>query len=91
MVFARTRRRIASMLQVSKNFQCTEIERGLTKDKEYDGELNFATDAWTSPNHRAFVALTVHLEQRGQPLCMVLDVVEVAKVFTHLKFMWCSC
>ena len=27
--------------------------------KEYDGELNFATDAWTSPNHRAFMAITV--------------------------------
>jgi hypothetical protein len=61
-------------------------ERGLTKVKEYDGQLNFATDAWTSPNHMAFVALTVHLERNGKPLSMVLDVVEVAKVFTHLKF-----
>ncbi|KAJ7309291.1 hypothetical protein DFH08DRAFT_719348, partial [Mycena albidolilacea] len=29
---------------------------------EYDGHLSFATDAWTSPNHRAFVAWTVHLQ-----------------------------
>jgi hypothetical protein len=37
-------------------------------------------DAWTSPNHRAFVAVTVHLECNGEPLCLVLDVVEVAEV-----------
>ncbi|KAF8224421.1 hypothetical protein L208DRAFT_1068198, partial [Tricholoma matsutake] len=53
--------------------------------KKYDGELNFATDVWTSPNHKAFVALTVHLEQNGKPLCMVLDVVEVAKSHSGLN------
>jgi hypothetical protein len=42
--------------------------------------LNFATDAWTSPNHKAFVAVSVHLEHQGKPLAMVLDVVEVAQV-----------
>jgi hypothetical protein len=62
MVFARTRERIAQMLQ------------------QHDGELNFATDAWTSPNHRAFVAVTVHFEHNGQPLAMLLDIVEVPKV-----------
>jgi hypothetical protein len=86
MVFARTRQRIARVLQVSEPFQWTELKRGLTGVKEYHGELSFATDAWTSPNHRAFVAITVHLEQDGKPLCMVLDIVEVATVFTHLKF-----
>jgi len=80
MVFARTRQRIASMLQVSECLQQTKREKGLTEVKKYDGELNFATDAWTSPNHKAFVALTVHLEKNGEPLCMVLDVVEVATV-----------
>jgi hypothetical protein len=79
MVFAHTCQRIADMLQVSKDLfsQCKE---GLTKPKEYEGDLNFATDAWTSPNHNAFVALTVHLERKGIPLCLVLDVVEVAQV-----------
>ena len=48
--------------------------------KEYDRDLNFATDAWMSPNHKAFVALTVHLKKNGHPLCLVLDVVKVAKV-----------
>ena len=28
--------------------------------QKYDGQLNFATDAWTLPNHKAFVAFTVH-------------------------------
>lgn len=78
MVFSRTRQRIAKMLRVSRRIGFkTQI---LTEKKEYKGALNFATDAWTSPNHRAFVAVTVHLEQDGAPLCLVLDVVEVAEV-----------
>jgi hypothetical protein len=47
--------------------------------QEYEGALSFATDAWTSPNHKAFVAVTVHLEINGTPLCMLLDLVEVAR------------
>ena len=47
--------------------------------QEYDGALNFATDAWTSPNHRAYVAVTVHFECKGVPISMLLDLVEVAK------------
>ena len=50
--------------------------------KEYDGVLNFATDAWTSPNHKAFVAFTVHMEHEGVPISMLLDLVEVAKSHT---------
>lgn len=45
--------------------------------QDYDGTLSFGTDAWTSPNHKAYVAVTVHLEQDGLPLCLLLDVVEV--------------
>ena len=41
--------------------------------------MNFATDAWTSPNHKAYVAFTVHLEHEGAPVSMLLDLVEVAK------------
>jgi hypothetical protein len=41
--------------------------------------LNFATDAWTSPNHKAYVAFTVHFEHEGAPVLMLLDLVEVAK------------
>lgn len=45
--------------------------------KKYNGTLSFATDAWTSPNHRTYVAITVHLEHDGIPLCLLLDLVEV--------------
>jgi hypothetical protein len=51
----------------------------LTYLQEYQGALNFATDAWTSPNHKAFVAVTVHFENNGVLICMLLDIVEVAK------------
>jgi hypothetical protein len=44
--------------------------------------LSFATDAWTSLNHKAYVAITVHLEQNGSPLAMLLDIVEVPKSHT---------
>jgi hypothetical protein len=47
--------------------------------QEYEGALSFATEVWTSPNHKAFVAVTVHLEINGTPLCMLLDLVEVAR------------
>ncbi|KAI0757810.1 hypothetical protein C8Q80DRAFT_1061563, partial [Daedaleopsis nitida] len=60
-VFARTRTRIAKLLQ------------------EYEGELHFATDAWTSPNHHAFVALTVHFVHDGAEIALPLDLVEVAQ------------
>ena len=46
--------------------------------QEHDGALNFATDAWTSPNHKAYVAVTVHFENAGVPVSMLLDIVEVA-------------
>ena len=46
--------------------------------QEHDGALRFATDAWTSPNHKVFIAVTVHFENNGMPICMILDIVEVA-------------
>ena len=39
-------------------------------------------DAWTSPNHKAFVAVSMHFEHDGKPICIILDVVEVANVST---------
>ncbi|KAJ3498251.1 hypothetical protein NLJ89_g10242 [Agrocybe chaxingu] len=49
---------------------------------KHEGKINFATDAWTSPNHRAYVALTAHFEHNGTPISLVLDVIEVAKSHT---------
>jgi len=39
-------------------------------------------DAWTSPNHKALVAVTVHFEKGGQPVSLLLDLVEVARSHT---------
>lgn len=41
--------------------------------------MNFATNAWTSPNHKAYVVFTVHFEHEGEPMSMLLDLVEVAE------------
>ena len=52
--------------------------REMGVQQEYEGALHFATDVWTSPNHCAFVAVTVHLEEQGKPVSILLDLVEVA-------------
>ena len=57
----------------------------LTVSQEYDGELNFATDCWTSPNHKAMVAFTVHLERDGVPIRMTLDVIELPKAHSGVN------
>jgi hypothetical protein len=41
--------------------------------------LSFATDTWSTPNHKAFVAVTVHFEKKGISIFMLLDIIEVAK------------
>ncbi|KAF8645402.1 hypothetical protein AX14_009239, partial [Amanita brunnescens Koide BX004] len=46
---------------------------------EYAGCLSFTMDTWTSPNHRAYVAVSVHLEKKGVPFSMILDTIEVAE------------
>ncbi|KIL55138.1 hypothetical protein M378DRAFT_18219, partial [Amanita muscaria Koide BX008] len=50
--------------------------------QEHNGMLNLATDAWTSPNHRALVAVTVHLEKKGTETGLLLDIIEVAESHT---------
>ena len=53
--------------------------------QEHSGALNFATDAWTSLNNKAHVAVTVHFEQNGIPVCLLLDVVKVARSHTGVN------
>ncbi len=48
--------------------------------RDYEGDLHFVTDAWTSPNHKAYIGISVHFEKDRHPMTLVLDVVEVAKV-----------
>ncbi|GLB45149.1 hypothetical protein LshimejAT787_2000540 [Lyophyllum shimeji] len=52
--------------------------------REHDGALNFITDAWTSPNHRSFVAFSVAFEVNGEEMILLLDFIEVAKSHTGL-------
>ncbi|KAL4067459.1 putative AC9 transposase [Scleroderma yunnanense] len=52
---------------------------------EHGGKLNFTMDAWTSPNHQAFITFCVHLEHEGKLLTMPLDIIEVAKSHTSIK------
>jgi hypothetical protein len=46
--------------------------------QRYEGALSYAIDGWTSPNHKAYIAVTVHFEKDGVPVSMLLDIVEVA-------------
>ena len=47
--------------------------------------MNFATDAWTSPNNKAYVAITIHFEEKGVPISMLLDIIEVARSHSGLN------
>jgi hypothetical protein len=59
-VFAQTHKRIVKLLQVCHDqFQFVWPNNMAHKLQEHDGKLNFATDCWTSPNHCAFMAMTV--------------------------------
>ncbi|KAF8238237.1 hypothetical protein L208DRAFT_1243425, partial [Tricholoma matsutake] len=48
--------------------------------KEHPSHVHFATDTWTSPNHRTFVAWTVHLHHEGHIFTFLLDIMEVPEV-----------
>jgi hypothetical protein len=53
--------------------------------QEHEGDLNFATDVWTSLNHKAFVAVTVHFQINGAPVSMLSDLKEVATSHSGLN------
>ncbi len=38
-----------------------------------------------SPNNKAYVAVTVHLEHEGVPLCLLLDIVDVLHSHTGIN------
>lgn len=84
-VFVNVRKRMAKLLQVSMSASADVWSRLKVYLKEHDGELSFATDAWTSPNHKAFIAITTHFENNGEPMCILLDLVEVAQSHSGLN------
>ncbi len=80
-VFAATQKCITTMLQVSNT--CLRISWiTYLVPKDYNRSISLATDAWTSPNNKPFVAFTVHFEQKGQPTLMVLDMLELSMKHT---------
>ena len=82
--FVQVRGWITKLLQVRNN-QIVLGSRAHQSGQEYDGKLNFATDAWTLPYHKAYVAITVHLEHDGKPMAWLLDIVEVPKSHTGVN------
>jgi hypothetical protein len=80
-VFVRVRAQLAEKLKV--NLTYFGWSRHLNKKVQaYDGALNFVTDAWTSPNGRAYIAVTVHFETKGVAQALLLDIVECARSHT---------
>ena len=56
-----------------------------SKIQEHKGALNFATDAWTSPNHKAYVAVTVHFKNEGIPVSMLLGIVKLTQSHSSIN------
>ncbi|KAJ7598262.1 hypothetical protein C8J56DRAFT_708256, partial [Mycena floridula] len=52
----------------------------LKRLQEYPGKISFTSDAWTSPNHRAFVAWTAHFQHQGKLVSFMIDIYEVPQV-----------
>ena len=50
--------------------------------QEHPGLVHFVTDAWTSTNHHACVAWTVHFEHNGAMLAFLLDIVKLPESHT---------
>ena len=54
-----------------------------SKKGQKDQTRLFTMDTWTSPNHKAIMAFSVHFTNEGKVKSLILDVVEVAKVNTE--------
>jgi hypothetical protein len=50
--------------------------------QEHNGALTFTTNVWMSPNHKAFITVTVHFQKDGMLIAMLLDLVEVTERHT---------
>jgi hypothetical protein len=85
-VFVSTCRLIAKMLQVSLLYKTMQLDYLLMMPQcqSFSGTLNFATDTSMLHNHKAYVALTMHLECNGKLLSTLLNVVKVP------KSQWCE-
>jgi hypothetical protein len=67
------------MLKVAVSV-CVDRARALLMyAQEHDSTLSFTMDAWSSPNHKSVIAVTVHFETNGMLVSFLLDIVEVAR------------
>lgn len=80
-VFVEMRQRMSNMLKVFLTYLFPYPSHHPHPQK-VDCALNVATDAWTSPNSHAFVAVTIHYEEGGIPRTLLLDIVECAEAHT---------
>ena len=53
--------------------------------QELDRDINLLTDAWTSLNHKAYIAIAVHFQVKGKMVSMLLDIIEVAMSHSSLN------
>ena len=80
-VFVEMRQRISKALKVILTYLFVYPSH-YPCPQRVDCALNIATDAWTSLNSHAFVAVTVHYEEAGIPRTLLLDIVECAESHT---------
>ncbi len=74
---------VPSPSTVSRDVRTTFMEAQVKialKLQACEGKLSFQMDAWTSPNHKAYVGIMVGFKDKGKVNVLVLDVVKVAKV-----------
>jgi hypothetical protein len=82
-VFARVCQHVADELQVSISYLMLVGTHHLSQ--AYDGMLHFSTDAWTSPNHHAYVAFNVQYICNAKPISILLDFIKVDSVRTSVS------
>jgi len=80
-IFIKMHQRISKMLKVIA-MHLVLYPSHHPHPQKVDCTLNVVTDAWMSPNSHAFVAVTVHYEERGNPRTLLLDIVECAEAHT---------
>src|SRR6266545_3662556 len=62
-----------------------DVKDVFVRVRKHIAKMNFATDTWTSPNNKAYVAVSVHFEVHGVLVGMLLDVVEVPRSHTGVN------
>jgi hypothetical protein len=80
-LFEKSRQRIDKILKVPLVFPLTHYEVTYLWHRNIQAIFTLLRTL-TSPNHRAFVAWTVHLHHEGHILTFLLDVIEVPESHT---------